>query len=92
MITEVSIRCQKNPGGWYTRIPAYTPQYTTDCAGSPRQQLHGRRYLCSLISYLMAFRADFWFDCLETVTKQLVDFSRHRGGAGPSATAHTSYM
>jgi len=32
MIAEVSIRCQKNPGGWYTRlcrIPAYTPQYTT---------------------------------------------------------------
>jgi len=32
MITEVSIRRQKNPGGWYT---AYTrvyppPQYTTD--------------------------------------------------------------
>jgi len=26
MITEVSIRCQKNPGGWYT---PYTPQYTT---------------------------------------------------------------
>ena len=28
MITEVSIRCPKNPGGWYT---AYTPQYTTVC-------------------------------------------------------------
>jgi len=27
MITEVSIRCQKNPGVWYT---PYTPQYTTD--------------------------------------------------------------
>jgi len=27
MITEVSIRCQNKPGGWYT---AYTPQYTTD--------------------------------------------------------------
>jgi len=26
MIAEVSIRYQKNPGGWYT---AYTPQYTT---------------------------------------------------------------
>jgi len=26
MITEVSIRCPKKPGGWYT---AYTPQYTT---------------------------------------------------------------
>jgi len=28
MITEVSIRCQKKPGGWYT---TYTPQYTTVC-------------------------------------------------------------
>ena len=26
MIAEVSIRYQKNPGGWYM---AYTPQYTT---------------------------------------------------------------
>jgi len=26
MIAEVSIRCQKTPGGWYT---PYTPQYTT---------------------------------------------------------------
>ena len=31
MITEVSIRCQKNPdvGRPIRRIPAYTPQYTT---------------------------------------------------------------
>ena len=47
--------------------------------------------ISSLISYLMAFRADFWFDCSETVMNQLMDFSRHRGRAGPSATAHNCY-
>ena len=30
MITEVSIRCPKNPEVGIRRIPAYTPQYTTD--------------------------------------------------------------
>ena len=30
MIAEVSIRCQKNPEVGIRRIPAYTPQYTTD--------------------------------------------------------------
>jgi len=36
MITEVSIRCQKNPEVGIRRIPAYTPpQYTTGpCAGA----------------------------------------------------------
>ena len=29
MITEVSIRSQKNPEVGIRRIPAYTPQYTT---------------------------------------------------------------
>jgi len=29
MITEVSIRCQKNLEVAIRRIPAYTPQYTT---------------------------------------------------------------
>ena len=29
MITEVSMRCQKNPEVGIRRIPAYTPQYTT---------------------------------------------------------------
>jgi len=29
MITEVSIRCQKNPEVGIRRIPVYTPQYTT---------------------------------------------------------------
>jgi len=29
MITEVSIRCQKNPEVGIRCIPAYTPQYTT---------------------------------------------------------------
>ena len=29
MITEVSIRCQKNPGGWYTAYTRVYPQYTT---------------------------------------------------------------
>jgi len=29
MITEVCIRCQKNPEVGIRRIPAYTPQYTT---------------------------------------------------------------
>ena len=29
MITEVSIRCQKNLEVGIRRIPAYTPQYTT---------------------------------------------------------------
>jgi len=32
MITEVSIRCQKNPEVGIRRIPAYTPQYTTGCS------------------------------------------------------------
>ena len=33
MIAEVSIRCHKNPEVGIRRIglPAYTPQYTTDC-------------------------------------------------------------
>ena len=32
MITEVSIRCQKNPGGWYTPYTRVSPpQYTTGC-------------------------------------------------------------
>ena len=31
MITEVSIRCQKNPEVGIRRIPAYPPQYTTGC-------------------------------------------------------------
>ena len=30
MITEVSIRCQKTPEVGIRRIPAYTPQYTTE--------------------------------------------------------------
>jgi len=30
MITEVSIRCHKTPEVDIRRIPAYTPQYTTD--------------------------------------------------------------
>ena len=35
MITEVSIRCQKNPEGWYTAYSrVYTPQYTTSTTGS----------------------------------------------------------
>ena len=29
MITEVSIRCQKNQEVGVRRIPVYTPQYTT---------------------------------------------------------------
>jgi len=36
MITEVSIRCQKQPGGWctaYTRVYP-RPQYTTDPTGA----------------------------------------------------------
>ena len=33
MIAEVNIRCQKNPGGWYTPYTrVYPPQYTTGCA------------------------------------------------------------
>ena len=46
MITEVSIRCQKNPGGWYT---PYTPQYTTGfwviCT---RNAVHPLVYMCDL--------------------------------------------
>jgi len=34
MITEVSIRRQKNPEVGIRRIPAYTPQYTTGCTWS----------------------------------------------------------
>jgi len=33
MITEVSIRCQKNPEVGIRRIPAYIPQYTTAYSG-----------------------------------------------------------
>ena len=33
MITEVSIRCPKNPDIGIRRIPAYTPQYTTAHTG-----------------------------------------------------------
>jgi len=32
MITEVSIRCQKNPEVGIRRIPTYTPQHTTGCS------------------------------------------------------------
>jgi len=38
MITEVSIRCQKNPEVGVRRIHAYTPQYTTGC--NQRATLH----------------------------------------------------
>jgi len=31
MIAEVSIRCQKNLGGWYMPYTRVYPQYTTDC-------------------------------------------------------------
>jgi len=30
-ITEVSIRCQKNPGGWYAPYTRAYLQYTTGC-------------------------------------------------------------
>jgi len=43
MITEVSIRCQKKPGGWYTGKPAYTPQYTT--ANNPSHHTRVRKTL-----------------------------------------------
>jgi len=39
MITEVNIRCQKNPEVGVRRIPAYTPQYTTDRRSPP-----GKKY------------------------------------------------
>jgi len=39
-----------------------------------------------------ACRADVWFDCSETVTKQLIDFSRHGRRAGPSATCYTQSL
>ena len=39
MITEVSIRCPKNPEVGMRRIPAYTPQYTTDY-----RCIHGGRH------------------------------------------------
>jgi len=36
MIAEVSIRCQKKPGGWYTPYTrVYPPQYTTDHRSGP---------------------------------------------------------
>ena len=37
MITEVSIRCQKNLEVGIRRIPSYTPQYTTE--GSPMKPI-----------------------------------------------------
>ena len=47
MITEVSIRCQKNPEVGIRRIPAYTPQYTTGC---------GNLANCyTLVTYLLTY-------------------------------------
>jgi len=58
MITEVSIRCQKNTEVGIRRIPAYTPQYTTGYSSTyltRGSQLHGfcstlykHRQLCTL--------------------------------------------
>jgi len=45
MITEVSIRCQKNLGGWYTAYTRVYPQYTT--ARSYRSTSPARRALSS---------------------------------------------
>jgi len=53
MITEVSIRCQKNPEVGIRHIPAYTPQYTTGFTylvpahlGSPAQRAVKRVCVC----------------------------------------------
>jgi len=35
MIAEVSIRYEKNSGGWYTPYTRVSPQYTTDPDASP---------------------------------------------------------
>ena len=43
MITEVSIRCQKNPGGWFT---PYTRVYP------PNTPLHTRIHFCSYYMFL----------------------------------------
>ena len=55
MITEVSIRCQKNPEVGIHRIPAYTPQYTTGYAPvadlhpcADRSMVHTALAACSL--------------------------------------------
>jgi len=54
MIYEVNIRCQKNPEVGVRRLPAYTPQYTTDY----------KRLLASTESKakLTKFLADSWKD------------------------------
>jgi len=65
MITEVSIRCQKNPEVGIRRIPAYTPQYTTDCRSG---------HLCSFYIVFAALGALFTVN-ITVCCKQL--FSIH---------------
>ena len=65
MITEVSIRCQKNPEVGIRRIPAYTTQYTTDCRSG---------HLCSFYIVFAALGALFTVN-ITVCCKQL--FSIH---------------
>ena len=47
MITEVSIRCQKNPEVGVRRIPAYTPpQYTTAYRVGPKKSAADFKRMC----------------------------------------------
>jgi len=52
MITEVSIRCQKNPEVGIRRIPAYTPDTTASERYKPQYSVFGKMgslWCCTLI-------------------------------------------
>ena len=60
MIAEVSIRCQKNPGSWYTPYTRVYPQYTTGClSGAGYRQLYDLHV--NSMTYTLFFIPDYQF-------------------------------
>ena len=90
MIAEVSIRCQKNPGSWYTPYTRVYPQYTTGClSGAGYRQLY---YLhVNSVTYTLFFIPDYQFQKVFFVSSgnNFVTFFlwRPRSCGGPWATA-----
>jgi len=60
MIAEVSIRCQKNRGSWYTPYTRVYPQYTTGClSGAGYRQLYDLHV--NSMTYTLFFIPDYQF-------------------------------
>jgi len=98
MITEVSICCQKKPGGWCTYtlskknpevgvrgIPTYTPQYTTDYMSSV---IRDSSY-CSLwdVTIAVPLRCPVW---CRLVTVPTDPFTTLKRPAGPFVSEWTT--